>query len=123
MDVSGRVDALRGVWYIIIMQVQDLEGVVVVQVVEDQCAGIAKALEPFLDAGRRQVVLDLGQVAFLNSVNIAAIIAARNKVVGLGGKLAVADLRDRVRSIFKVLKLDRLFDLNRTLDAAIASVR
>lgn len=117
------MDALRGVWYIIIMQVQELEGVVVVQVVDDQCAAIGKAIEPYLDAGRRNVVLDMGQVVFLNSVNIAAIIAARNKVVGLGGKLAVAGLRDRVRSIFKVLKLDRLFDLNRTLDTAIASVR
>jgi anti-anti-sigma factor len=105
------------------MQVQEMEGVVVVGLVEDQCGSLWKTLEPFIEAGRKNIVLDMGSIGFLNSVNIAAIIAARNKVVGLGGKLAVADLRDRVRSIFKVLKLDRLFDLNRSLDAAIAAVR
>jgi anti-sigma B factor antagonist len=117
------MDGRRGVWYMNGMQVQEADGVVVVTLGEDECIGLWKALEPHVDAGRKNIVLDMGQVAFLNSVNIAAIIAARNKVVGLGGKLAIADLRDRVRSIFKVLKLDRLFDLGRSLDAAIAAVR
>lgn len=105
------------------MQVQEREGVVVVSVVEDQCSALWKTLEPYVDGGKKGCVLDMSQVMFLNSVNIAAIIALRNKVVGAGGKLAIADLKDRVKSIFRVLKLDRLFDLNRTMDAAVASVR
>ncbi|MBA3709712.1 MAG: STAS domain-containing protein [Planctomycetes bacterium] len=104
------------------MQVQERDGVVVVTVV-DECSSLWKTLEPFVEAGKRNCVLDLSQVGFLNSVNIAAIIAVRNKVVGAGGKIAVADIKDRVKSIFRVLKLDRLFDLNRTLDTAILAVR
>ncbi|MBA2479044.1 MAG: STAS domain-containing protein [Planctomycetes bacterium] len=104
------------------MHVMERNGVVVVTVVDDQCASLWKTLEPFIEAGKRNCVLDLSQVGFLNSVNIAAIIAARNKVVAAGGKIAVADIKDRVKSIFRVLKLDRLFDLNRNLDAAILAV-
>ena len=105
------------------MQVHEAEGVVVVSLLEDECTALWKALEPYIDNGRKLIVLDMGQISFLNSVSIAAIIAARNKVHGLGGKLVLGDLRDRVRSIFKVLKLDRLFDLSRSRDAAIAAVR
>lgn len=105
------------------MQVLELDGVVVVTLIEDQAIGLAKTLEPYLDAGKRRIVLDLSGVEFLNSVNIAAIIAARNKVVGLQGRFMLANLRDRVRAIFKVLKLDGLFDLSRSVDSAIAAVR
>jgi len=105
------------------MVVQDMDGVVVVSLVEDQATGLWKAIEPFIDAGRRHVVLELSQVAFLNSVNIAAIIAARNKVVALEGKVMLADLNDRVKAIFKVLKLERIFELNRSLASAIVAIR
>jgi anti-sigma B factor antagonist len=105
------------------MQVQERDGVVVVTVLEEQCTALWKTLEPFIEAGKRSCVLDMNEVSFLNSVNIAAIIATRNKLVALGGKVAVANIKDRVKSIFRVLKLDRLFDLNRTLDTAIGAVR
>jgi anti-anti-sigma factor len=105
------------------MVVQEMDGVVVVSLVEDQVTGLWKTIEPFLDAGRRHIVLELSQVSFLNSINIAAIIAARNKVVALEGKMMLADLNDRVKAIFKVLKLERLFELNRSTAAAIVAIR
>jgi anti-anti-sigma factor len=105
------------------MQLLDRDGVVVVSVVEDQCSGIWKMVEPLVAAGSKGVVLDFTQVGFLNSVNIAAIISTRNKIVAAGGKLAVAEVKDRVRSVFKVLKLERLFQLELSMDQALAAVK
>lgn len=105
------------------MQVHEDGAVVVVTLVADQAVGLWRALEPSLEAGRRKVVLDLGAVEFLNSVNIAAIISARHKVVmGLGGRFALANCRDRVKAILRVLKLERLFELDLDLPAALAAV-
>ena len=105
------------------MQVQDRDGVLVVVVVEDQCATIWKSIEPLVTAVAKSVVLDFNQVGFLNSVNIAAIISTRNKVVAAGGKLAVAEVKDRVKAVFRVLKLERLFQLDLPLDQALVVVK
>ena len=101
------------------MQVTQRDGVVVISLVEDRVATLWKTIEPLMDAGQRHYVLDFSLVPFLNSVNIAAIIGARNKIITAGGSLTIAELKDRVRSIFRVLKLDRYFDLELGLDAAI----
>jgi len=101
------------------MQVQERDRVVVVSVQADQCGQLWRTIEPHLDAGKRSFVLDLSGITFLNSVNIAAIIAARNKVLAGGGKIALANLSEHVKAVFRVLKLDRLFDLD--LDVAKAA--
>lgn len=105
------------------MQVTENENVVVVTVAEDQCSALWKTVEPYLGMGKKSIVLDFTHVNFLNSVNIAAIISTRNKVVAGGGKVAVAEIKDRVKSVFRVLKLERLFDLNLDLKTASSSVK
>ena len=105
------------------MQVDQRDGVLVVTVQEDQCGGLWKTIEPLLAGGTKPVVLDFTNVGFLNSVNIAAIISTRNKVVAAGGKLAVAEIKDRVKSVFRVLKLERLFNLDQSLEQALTSTK
>ncbi len=104
------------------MQVVEQGNAVVVLVDGEQCQGLWKAIEPHLTAGRRGCVLDLREVMFLNSVNIAAIISARNKAVAAGATLQLANVKDRVKSIFRVLKLDRLFSLDLDLPAAVQRI-
>lgn len=105
------------------IQIHDHDGVVVVGIIDEQCGQLTKLLEPQLEAGRRGFVFDLAQANFLNSVNIASMIAARNRIVAVQGKVAVANLADNIKSVFRILKLERLFELELTLDAAIAKVR
>ena len=105
------------------MQVQERDRVVVVSVQADQCGQLWRTIEPHLDAGKRSFVLDLAGIAFLNSVNIAAIIAAKKKVVGGGGKIALANLGEHVKAVFRVLKLERLFDLELDVAKAAAVAR
>ncbi len=100
------------------MQVQEYDQVVAITIENDQCSTLWKTIEPYLNAGKKGVVLDLSQVGYLNSVSIAAIIGARNKTTAFGRKLAVANLRDSIKSIFRVLKLERVFDLDLTYDKA-----
>lgn len=105
------------------MQVTENDNVVVVSVAEDQCSTLWKTIEPYLGMGKKAIVLDFSHVNFLNSVNIAAIISTRNKVVAGGGKIAVAEIKDRVKAVFRVLKLERLFDLNQDLKSALTAVK
>lgn len=105
------------------MQAYERDQAVVIPVANDQCATLWKQMEPFIANGKKKFILDFQAVTFLNSVNIAAVIAARNKAVAGGNKIAIAELRDNIKSVFRILKLERLFDLNLTLDQALTAVR
>ncbi len=101
------------------MQVQERGQAIVIQIVADECTALWKLVEPCIERGKRSIVLDFNQVEFINSVNIAQVIAVRQRATAAGAQVRVANLRENVRAIFRILKLDRLFDLNQTLDAAL----
>ena len=100
-------------------QIQTENGVTYVIVDETDCAGLWKNLEPILKEGASAIVLDFSEVHYLNSMNIAAIISLRNKISSAGAKLAVCEMQEQIRTIFRILKLERIFDL--TLDRVSAA--
>ncbi len=105
------------------MQITTDGNAIIVKVAEDGCAGLWKLLEPHLAGGKKAVVMDFTGVQFINSVNIAAVIAVRNRAQTAGVAFHAAGLQERVRSIFRVLRLDRLFPLDLDLATAVAVSR
>ncbi|NRA40406.1 MAG: STAS domain-containing protein [Planctomycetes bacterium] len=104
------------------IQVVDDEGIVVVTVLETECAAIWSAVQPKFDEGSKSCVLDFADVSYLNSMSIASIISLRNKVLTAGGKVALANLQDNIKSVFRILKLEKLFELDMDGAAARAAV-
>ena len=102
------------------MQASEHEDAVVVVIDPENCAALWKTLEPWLEAGKRRVVLDFAGVSFINSVNIAQIVAVRQRCVPFRAELRVAGLRENIKAVFRILRLDKLFSLDLTLAAALA---
>lgn len=94
---------------------------IVVPIVADDCASLWNTVEPWVLRGSKRVVLDFSAVTFINSVNIAQVIAVRQRAATLGAELRVASLRENIKAVFRILKLDRLFSLDLTLPAALAT--
>ncbi len=94
--------------------------IVIVTVLPEQCVELARTIEPFITTGKTGVVLDLGRVSFLDSVSIAAIIGLRNRLLAIRRRFAVANLAPNIQAVFRILKLDRMFDLGFDLEQAIA---
>jgi anti-anti-sigma factor len=105
------------------MQVHEQNQVTIITILNEECGALLKTVEPLLEKGRLRYVFDMSQATFLNSVNIAAIIATRNRIAAAGGKVAVSTLADNIKSVFRILRLERLFDLNLSLDQALVVVR
>jgi anti-anti-sigma factor len=101
------------------MLIDERGHVVVVALAGDQCSGLWKLIEPRLERGQRDFVLEMSHTSFLNSLNIAAIIAARNKVHAAGGRMVLANLADNIKAVFRILKLERLFALDHSLESAL----
>ncbi len=93
---------------------------IVIAIDPEQCAALWKTVEPWLEKGKKRLVLDFGPVSFINSVNIAQIIAVRHRAGPLGAEVRVANLRENIRAVFRILRLDKLFALDLTLDSALA---
>lgn len=96
--------------------------VVIVTVQSEQIGDLWRTLEPYLAKGCTGMVLDLSRTTFLDSVNIAAIISLRNKCEAAQVRHAVANMAPNIQVVFRILKLDRMFDLSLDLDKAIAKV-
>lgn len=95
-------------------QLRTMDGVAVIRVEENDCGGLWQVVEPLLDAGQRSFVLDFAAVDYLNSMNIAAIISLRSRLAARDARLVLCGMKEQIASIFRILKLERLFDL--TLD-------
>lgn len=105
------------------MRVEERDNVTLITFQAEPFGDLWRSIEPLLDQGKRSFVIDLAAVKFLNSLSIASIITARNKVTTAGGKFAIAGMADHVKSVFRILKLERLFQLDMTVDQALVSVR
>ncbi|MEL6522180.1 MAG: STAS domain-containing protein [Pseudomonadota bacterium] len=70
--------------------------------------------------GPARVVLDLGQVSFLDSSGLGAVVAAM-KHLGNDRRLELADLQPNVEKVFKLTCMDRVFIIHESGDAALAS--
>lgn len=105
------------------MQIHQENQVTIITVLNEECGMLLKNVDSLLAQGRMGYVFDLSQVTFLNSVSIAAIIATRNRITTAGGKVALSNLADNIKTVFRILKLERVFDLTLDLERALAHVR
>lgn len=102
-------------------RLQEHGDVLVIPIKEVPCAEISLTAESSVKAGKLQWIVDLAGVDYLSSMEIAAIIGFHNLVTQGGGKMALANLGPSLQTIFRVLKLERLFPLEYDFDEAMAA--
>lgn len=74
-----------------------------------------------LASDARVVVIDLTQVAFLDSTGLGALVSARTKAGEKGVVLPIVCTSGRILKLFTITGLDGVFDIHDSLASAIAS--
>ena len=69
----------------------------------------------------RQVVLDLSNVEFVDSSGLGAIVGAM-KTLGRGRRLDLAGLSPAVDKVFKMTRMNSVFQIFDTVDAAVEDI-
>ncbi|MBK8480873.1 MAG: STAS domain-containing protein [Proteobacteria bacterium] len=106
-------------------QVSAQDGVDVLALEGRLDAVTAPELRPTIDAlvargPHRCVVCDLRSLETIDSSGVGAIISLFKRLRLKGGDLRIARLRGQPKEIFRLLRLDRAFDLYETLEEAAA---
>ena len=70
-----------------------------------------------------KVVVDLEKVNYIDSSGLATLVEILKKTKSQGGSLGLSGLSDKVKSLFEITKLDKLFLILRTQDEAVSRVK
>lgn len=71
--------------------------------------------------GINKVIIDLSKVKWMNSTGLGALMGSMTTVRNTGGDLKLANVTDKVQSLFMITKLITIFDTFNSTDEAVAS--
>jgi anti-sigma B factor antagonist len=80
---------------------------------------ITASLDAVIEKKPRHIVVDVSGVTYIDSAGLAALILAMQKVEAYGGRFSLAGVQTTVRSIFKISRLDDVFEIFPDADAAL----
>lgn len=73
------------------------------------------------ESGYTRIVVDLGEVTYIDSVGLSTFVGAYATVRKAGGSLKLASLTKRVRDLIQITRLSMVFDVYDSKEAALKS--
>lgn len=89
----------------------------------DGSALLRKTIRGLLDEGRMRILLNLGDVDYIDSSGIGELVSGFSTVKGRGGELKLLNLSKRVRDLLQLTKLYTVFDVYMDESTAIRSFK
>jgi anti-sigma B factor antagonist len=84
---------------------------------------LRKCLQESMDEQYRDLIVDLTDIAFIDSTGLGVLVAGQNRAGELGGKLSVVCAQERVLKLFRITGLDEVFAIHATRDEALSAER
>lgn len=80
-------------------------------------------LHELIDQNKKNIVVDLGKVKFMNSSGLGMLIGALTTMRNAGGDLRIANATDKIESLLIITKLITVFQHFKSVDQAIDSYK
>ncbi len=81
----------------------------------------SKLLHDLLDEGKKNIVVDLGHVKFMNSSGLGMLISGFTTIKNGGGSLKLANATEKINSLLVITKLITIFENYNSVDEAVKS--
>lgn len=75
-------------------------------------------LQPLVEKRPVKLILDLTGVSYMDSSGVGTMVEFKRRMERGGGRLILAGLQQRVRSVFEITQLDKFFTITATLEEA-----
>jgi anti-sigma B factor antagonist len=105
--------------------VDNVDGVAVAAVPVDELdasnsADFKRDIGPVLQANTK-LVLDLGQLRFVDSSGLGAMLSCLRQLSGKNGDLKLCGMSKQVRALFELVRMHRIFDIYGTREEAVTA--
>ena len=88
---------------------------------DDGDIAFGRYVDQMIEAGRRQFVIDLSGVNYIDSAGVGMLVAESKRVTQNGGAMRLARLTARSHHLLAMLKLKFVFEVYDDVDAAVRS--
>ena len=86
---------------------------------DDGDLAFGRHVDQMIAAGRRQLVVDLGDVTYIDSAGVGSLVAESKRLSDQGGAMRLARLTARSHHLFAMLKLKFVFEIYDEVEAAV----
>ena len=80
------------------------------------------AMLNWIDTGYTRILLDLSEVDFIDSSGLGSIVSTL-KAIGDKGDLSICGLKETVMSLFRLTRMDRVFQIFSTEEEALKTLK
>ena len=80
---------------------------------------VKETLRQVVADGKRQIVLDLAEVPFIDSSGLTALVSGKRMLNAEEGSLKLASLQSQAKLLFNLTMFDQIFELYDTPDLAL----
>jgi anti-sigma B factor antagonist len=88
---------------------------------EPETAEFREKIKSLVRDGFLKIVLDVAKIKWINSSGLGALISALATVSNAGGDMRIANVTDKINSLFMITQLIKVFKSFDTIDRAVAS--
>jgi anti-sigma B factor antagonist len=81
-----------------------------------------KIVKEHLEAGVTKFIIDLSDVKWMNSLGLGALISAYTSVKNKEGLMVITNVSDKVKSVFMITQLIKVFQNYDTVEDAIKAI-
>ena len=81
---------------------------------------LMKSFDQLLNDGHKKIILDFVTTNYISSLILASLVYVHKKAIEMGGALVLCNIKNRVKEIFTMTNLDKVFDIVPTKEEAIA---
>ncbi|MCB9358244.1 MAG: STAS domain-containing protein [Calditrichaeota bacterium] len=79
------------------------------------------AMKQALAGNTKRVIIDLGEVEWMNSSGIGLLVSAYTTLKNAGAEMKLARTTDKIQSLLVITKLNSVFDSHDTVESAVKS--
>lgn len=108
------------------IRLEDRDGVLIIHPLGELTAQSAPNLralfEEHITAASPSLVLDAGELKYLDSAGLGALVSGLMRSREYAGQLVVCNLQSEVQGIFQLTRMDQLFHIYPDADAAVVAL-
>ncbi len=112
------------------MQIKEniLEGVAIITlkgdlIGEPETTKIREKVRSLITDDIKKVVIDLADVAYINSTGLGSLISVLTTLRNAGGDLKLSRVGEKIKSIFVITQLIKVFDTHETVERSVAAFK